>query len=134
MGWDITDDETRASFEVLRVADLPEIERADIQVVPADDGRPCACDWCAAAGDVDWAAVAAASAMVVRDGLDVLDERAIAERGLALGLADHEAGWLLTLFVPSIAITVLRGSGQFINGMHRTHALRLACAEEVAVY
>jgi hypothetical protein len=129
MAWEITDDEARASFEVVRIEDLPPINRADIQTVPSDHGA-CGCYWCQA----DWRAIAAASVTIFEEGIDPLDNAAIDERGIALGLGRDECGWLLSLFSPTNAIVVLRESKQFTNGMHRTHALRAAGAERCVVY
>ena len=129
MPWEISDDEARASFEVVRVADLPPIDRADISVVPADD-RPCGCYWC----EADWRAIADAAVRIFEEGIDPLDHDAVLTRAEELGLPADERGWLVGLFSPTQAIIELRGCGQFTNGMHRTHALRIAGVERCVVY
>jgi hypothetical protein len=69
-----------------------------------------------------------------RPGVDPLDHNGILARATELGLTSDERGWLIGLFSPTQAITVLRDSGQFTNGMHRTHALRMAGVERCVVY
>jgi hypothetical protein len=129
MSWEISEDEERASFEVVRVDDLPSVDRDDIPIVPSGE-RPCGCYWC----KWDWQAIADAAVAIFEGGVDPLDHEAIWARAEQAGL-DAESGLLLlTLFTPTQAIIVLRGSGQFTNGMHRTHALRMAGAERCVVY
>jgi hypothetical protein len=127
--WEITEDEERASFEVLDVGSLPPIDRDDIKIVPAAD-RPCGCYWC----EADWALIAACSVTILEEGVDPLDRVAVATRGRELGVAEEDVGWLISLFSPHNAIVVLRDSHQFTNGMHRTHALRMAGVERCVVY
>jgi hypothetical protein len=129
MTWEISDAETRASFEVVRVDDLPPVDREDINVVPSAD-RACGCYWC----ESDWQSIAAASVAILDEGIDPLDYEAIESRALALGLDSVARGWLHTLFSPVDAIIVLRGGREFTNGMHRTHALRLAGVGRCVVY
>jgi len=129
MAWEITDDEARASFEVVNLEDLPPVDRSDIEVVPSFE-RPCGCYWCQA----DWKAIAAASITILGEGIDPLDDAAIERRAEELGLTVDDRGWLLTLFSATNAIIVLRESKQFTNGMHRMHALRLAGVERCVVY
>jgi hypothetical protein len=126
----ITDDEARASFELVRVDDLPPVDRPDIPVVHTDDGRPCGCDWC----QHNWRKIAAASVTIFEEGVDPLDRDAIDARAGELGLANDERGLLLTLFSPTDAIIELRHCGQYTNGMHRVHALRMAGVEVCVVY
>jgi hypothetical protein len=129
MPWEISEDEERASFEVVRVADLPPIERDDIGVVPSST-RPCGCYWC----DADWRAIAEAAVTIHEEGIDPLDRNAVEARATELGVSVEDRSWLLTLFNPPEAIVVLRGSGEFTNGMHRTHALRMAGVVWCVVY
>ena len=129
MPWEISEEEERASFEVVRLADLPPVDRADIAVVPAA-GRPCGCYWC----ESNWQSIAAVAVRIFEEGVDPLDHNGILARATELGLTSDERGWLIGLFSPTQAITVLRDSGQFTNGMHRTHALRMAGVERCVVY
>jgi hypothetical protein len=129
VSWEISDDEVRASFEVVRVADLPAVSRADIPVVSAE-GKPCGCYWC----EPDWRAIAAVSVQILEEGTDPLDHNALSTRAEELGLSADERGWLHGLFSPGAAIIVLRDSRQFMNGMHRIHALRMAGVERCVVY
>lgn len=129
MPWEISEGEERDSFEVVRVDDLPPIDRDDIQRVPSTD-RPCGCYWCR----WDWQTIATASVTILEEGVDPLDDAAIESRANDLGLDAESRGLLLTLFSPIQAIIVLRGSQQFTNGMHRTHALRMAGVERCVVY
>ena len=129
MSWKIRDEEARNSFEVVRVADLPPVNRGDIPIVAAD-GKPCGCYWC----QWDWRAIAAASVRIFEEGIDPLDHDAVVERAEQLGLSVDECAWLSSLFNPGAGIIVLRGCGQFTNGMHRTHALRMAGVERCVVY
>lgn len=99
-------------------------------MVPTADGR-CGCDWCRGS---DWPKIAAASVAILESGIDPLHEEAVAELGQAFGLSDEDLGWLLSLFSPRDGIVHLRDCGQFTNGMHRTHALRMAGVERVVVY
>ena len=64
MAWEITDDEVRASFEVVNLDALPPIDGADIEVLPSV-GRACGCYWCQA----DWKAIAAASVTILEEGI-----------------------------------------------------------------
>jgi hypothetical protein len=129
MSWELSDDEARASFEVVQLEDLPPVNRADIPHIPSDD-RPCGCYWCQA----NWKAIADGSVTILEEGIDPLDPLAIDARAEELGLDLESRGWLLTLFSPVDAIIVLRNSQQFTNGMHRTHALRLAGVDRCVVY
>ena len=95
MPWEITDDEARASFEVVDVESLPPIERDDIKTVPASD-RNCGCYWC----EADWPVVAKCAVTILQEGVDPLDHTAVASRGRELGIADSDVGWLLSLFSP----------------------------------
>lgn len=129
MPWGITEEEERASFEVLRVADLPPVERDDIPVVP-HSSRPCGCYWC----DANWPTIARVAVEALETGIDPFDDEEIARRAQAAGLSSEDVGWLFTLFNPSQSIMVLRNGGQFTNGMHRTHALRMHGVERCVVY
>lgn len=129
MPWDISDDETRASFEIVHVDDLPPVDRPDIGVVPAAD-RPCGCYSC----QPDWQAIARASVTILEEGIDPLDAAAIESRAQELDLDPECRRWLHDLFSPSQAIIVLRDSRTFTNGMHRTHALRMAGVDRCVIY
>ncbi len=127
--WEISDEEARGSFEVVRVEDLPPVDREDIQVVLSPD-RSCGCYWCQA----DWAAIARAAVTIFEASIDPLDQEAVGTRAKELGLNADDLGWLLGLFDPVDGIVVLRDSKQFTNGMHRTHALRMAGVDQCVVY
>ena len=129
MPWEITDDEARASFEVVRVADLPPVDRADIQVRPTVD-RACGCDYC----EPDWRLIARASVVILEEGIDPLDPVAIDARARELELDASCRRWLLSLFSPVSGIIVLGDSETFTNGMHRTHALRMAGVDRCVIY
>jgi hypothetical protein len=129
VGWEITEDEERASFEIVELAELPAVDRDDIPTVPSLV-RPCGCSWC----EADWLLIAACSVAILEEGLDPLDHDAVALRAVALGLEGGDLGWLVSLFTPHNAIVVLRDSHQFTNGMHRTHALRMAGVKRCVVY
>jgi hypothetical protein len=129
MPWEISEDEERKSFEVVEVSSLPVIDRADIEVIPSND-RPCGCHWC----DGDWLMIAAASVQILEEGIDPLDPDAVITRGQTHGLGDGDLEWLASLFNPTQAIIHLRNCGQFTNGMHRTHALRMAGVQRIVVY
>ena len=129
MPWEISDDEARASFEVVRVDDLPPVDRPDIKVVP-NANRPCGCYWCRP----DWRAIAPASVTIFEEGIDPLDLAAIESRARELGLDPECLGWLRSLFSPSEGIVVLSDSHTFTNGMHRTHALRMAGVDRCVIY
>ena len=71
---------------------------------------------------------------IFEEGIDPLDAETVELRGEALGLEGDDLGWLLSLFSPVDGIIVLRDSRQFTNGMHRTHALRMAGVDRCLVY
>ena len=129
MPWEISDDEARASFEVMRVDDLPHIDRADITVLPSPD-RPCGCYWC----EPDWKSIAEASVTILEAGVDPLDHAAIDARAREFDLDSESREWLHSLFSPVNGIIVIRDSHVFTNGMHRTHALRMARVIRCVVY
>ena len=115
---------------MVRVSDLPLIDRPDIRSVPSSSpDRACGCYYCAA----DWRGIAGASVALLREGLDPLDRDAILSRAEKLLPHERERGWLMALF-GSEPITVLRGDDTFTSGTHRTHALRMHGVEECVVY
>jgi hypothetical protein len=124
MPWEISDEEMRGSFEVVRLEDLPP---DGIEVVPSVD-QACGCHWC----EADWPAIANTAVAILEAGIDPLNDAAIHSHSEALGW--RENGWLQSLFNPTQAIIVLRDSQQFTNGRHRTHALRVAGVERCVVY
>ncbi len=129
MPWEISDQEARNSFEVVRVEDLPPVDREDIEIVPSPN-RPCGCYWC----EANWKAITLAAVTIFEEGVDPLDGKAVEARGKALGLESEDLWWLLSLFDPVDGIIVPRDSRQFTNGMHRMHAFRMAGVERVVVY
>ncbi len=70
---------------------------------------------------------------IPEEGIDPLDPAAIEARAQELDLDPERRGWLRSLFCPSRAIIVLRDSQTFTNGMHRTHALRMAGVDRCVI-
>ena len=124
--WEITDDEARESFEVVRLDDLPPTD--DIELSPSET------DACCYHCEADWRRIGPAAVAILRAGVDPLDRNAIVAAAKELGLDAPARGWLLTLFSTIDAIIVLRQSPRFTNGRHRVHALRAADVDECVVY
>ena len=96
MSWEMTEDEERASFEVVAVADLPPVDRLDIAIVPVTPTRPCGCYWC----QYNWRAIAGAAVKILKEGIDPLDHNTIDGRAVQIGLDADKRGLLLTLSAP----------------------------------
>ena len=127
--WELSDDEKRSSFEILWVHDLPPIDRDDIRIVPSLLRR-CGCHHCKG----NWPKISRVAVEILEAGIDPLDHDAIVARAHQARLNARDRGWLYSLFYPSEAITVLRGSREYTNGMHRVHALRVAGVDRCVVY
>jgi hypothetical protein len=104
-----------ASFEVVDLADLPATNGEE-----ADRYR-----------DADWPAIAELAVTLLKEGVSPHDEEAIRARG-RVGLTGEDRGLLQSLFFDPIAIP--REASAFINGRHRTAAMRAAGVKSCVVH
>lgn len=119
----ISDDEIRASFEVVQLENLPSLDGVKLSTTKLESF-----------GEFDWPRIAAAAVTVLRTGVDPLDEDAIDHEALKCGLDANETEWLHSLFSPTTAIAVLGGAPYFHEGRHRTHVMRAQGVKECVVY
>lgn len=125
-------DAERRTFSVGNVADLPPVDLEE-EGLPATPSGRCRCDHCQG----DWLKIAAASVQALEDGIDPLDYEAVTRFALKSLSSDADRLWLASLFRDPIALYSW-DAGYFVNGRHRTHALREAgvtrCAVSVGHY
>lgn len=103
------------SFEVVELSSLPETDRKEA-IRYADE---------------DWAAIATVAVELLASGVSPRDEESILERGGEV-LSDSGCGLLGSLFGDPIAIP--REGTAFINGRHRTAAMRAAGVPRCVVH
>jgi len=109
------------TLAVVELASLP----PDGMPIAPTAGRPCGCDVCLAADD--WPLIARVAVEYLEQGGDPRDHEAIDAAVRRAGLDPGErAGWHVgDLFDLPIEVD---GCGEWVNGRHRTHALRMAGA------
>jgi hypothetical protein len=125
--WGPTDDEQRASFEVVDLSSLPNDE---MHPTPSKwwSRRPCGCDHCAG----DWRRIAAASVEVLELGIDPIDRGAIQRHAKRRLRSARDQVWLCSLF--QSPILAAPGDERFTDGRQRTHAMRTAGVRWAVIY
>jgi hypothetical protein len=113
-GWRISDEEKRASFEIVELSTLPAAPK-DLDVLPGD-----------------WFSIAAAAVAYVEDGGNPLDGRAVNAFARARLAQSADRSELFRLFADPIVYG--RGDMGFTNGRHRVHVMRLAGVERCVIY
>jgi len=123
----LSDDEQRASFEVVELSLLPP-DRIERETPKPGSGRTCGCFHCRR----EWRRIAAVSVEVLEQGVDPLDREAVLAYAASSLSGDRDRLCLCSLF--SDPIVVSPGEEVFTNGRHRTHAMRMAGVERAAIY
>jgi hypothetical protein len=104
-----------ASFEVVDLAELPMTGEIEAERY----------------GDADWQSIAGLAVELFGGGISPHDDQAIGARGAEV-LKEDDCGLLRSLFFDPIAIP--REASAFINGRHRTAAMRTAGVKRCVVH